>query len=108
MAETGNQRNLTKGEKTSTSKSREDFSGASGVVEKLRQYYHRDNITACVDAVTNLGDYLELEVLVDAEGERPQALKRIKEQLKKLGYSMEETTRISYLSMLEENVKMKR
>ena len=78
------------------------------VVEKLRQYYHRDNITACVDAVTNLGDYLELEVLVDAEGERPQALKRIKEQLKKLGYSMEETTRISYLSMLEENVKMKR
>ena len=30
MAETGNQRNLTKGEKTSTSKSREDFSGASG------------------------------------------------------------------------------
>ena len=46
MAETGNQRNLTKGEKTSTSKSREDFSGASGVVEKLRQYYHRDKITA--------------------------------------------------------------
>ena len=46
MAETGNQRNLTKGEKTSTSKSHEDFSGASGVVEKLRQYYHRDNITA--------------------------------------------------------------
>lgn len=35
MAETGNQRNLTKGEKTSTSKSREDFSGASGVVEKF-------------------------------------------------------------------------
>ena len=34
--------------------------------------------------------------------------RRVKEQLKKLGYSMEETTRISYLSMLEENVKMKR
>ena len=45
MAETGNQRNLTKGEKTSTGQSHEDFSGASGVVEKLRQYYHRDNIT---------------------------------------------------------------
>lgn len=30
MAETGNQRNLTKGEKTSISKSHEDFSGASG------------------------------------------------------------------------------
>lgn len=35
MAETGNQRDLTKGEKTSTGKSHEDFSD-----------YHRDNITA--------------------------------------------------------------
>ena len=46
MAETGNQRNLTKGEKTSTSKSRGDFSGASGGGEKRRQYYDRDYITA--------------------------------------------------------------
>ena len=30
MAETGNQRNLTKGEKTSTSKSREDFQALRG------------------------------------------------------------------------------
>jgi len=77
-------------------------------VVKTRQYYSHKDMTACVDQVEGLGDYLELEVLVDAEGERPQALKRIKEQLKKLGYSMGETTRISYLSMLEENVKMKR
>ncbi len=51
---------------------------------------------------------LELEVLVDAEEKRPEALERIEGQLKKLGYSMGDTTRISYLSMLEENVKMKR
>lgn len=100
MAETGNQRNLTKGEKTSTSKSREDFSGASGVVEKLRQYYHRDNITACVDAVTNLGDYLELEIIVDEETKREAALDQLEQTLHTLGYSMQDTTRTSYLSML--------
>lgn len=99
MAETGNQRNLTKGEKTSTSKSREDFSGASGVVEKLRQYYHRDNITACVDAVTNLGDYLELEIIVDEEEKREAALDQLEQILHTLGYSMQDTTRTSYLSM---------
>lgn len=99
MAETGNQRNLTKGEKTSISKSHEDFSGASGVVEKLRQYYHRDNITACVDAVTNLGDYLELEIIVDEETKREAALDQLEQTLHTLGYSMQDTTRTSYLSM---------
>ena len=61
-----------------------------------------------MDQVEELGDYLELEVLVNEEEKRPEALERIEEQLKKLGYSMGETTRISYLSMLEENAKMKR
>ena len=100
MAETGNQRNLTKGEKTSTSKSREDFSGASGVVEKLRQYYHKENITACADMVKGLGDYLELEVIADSDEKKEQALEQIEEILQILGYSMQDTTRTSYLSML--------
>ena len=77
-------------------------------VVKTRQYYSHKDMTACVDQVEELGDYLELEVLVHEEEKRPEALERIEEQLKKLGYSMEETTRISYLSMLEENAKMKR
>lgn len=34
MAETSNQRNLTKGEKTSTGKSHEDFSDASAVLSQ--------------------------------------------------------------------------
>ena len=70
------------------------------VVEKLRQYYHRDNITACVDAVTNLGDYLELEIMVETEAEREGALQKIENMLLSLGYSMKDTTRHSYLSML--------
>lgn len=70
------------------------------VVEKLRQYYHRDNITACVDAVTNLGDYLELEIIVDAKDKREDALDQLEQILHTLGYSMQDTTRTSYLSML--------
>lgn len=70
------------------------------VVEKFRQYYHKDNITACVDVVTNLGDYLELEIIVDAEEKREAALSRLEQILHILGYSMQDTTRTSYLSML--------
>ncbi len=70
------------------------------VVEKLRQYYHRNNITACVDVVTNLGDYLELEIIVDAEEKREAALNQLEQILHTFGYSMQDTTRTSYLSML--------
>lgn len=68
-------------------------------VEKLRQYFHRENITACVDTVTNLGDYLELEIIVETE-EKEAALDKVKEILQTIGYSMQDTTRTSYLSML--------
>ena len=69
-------------------------------VEKQRQYFQNDAMAACVDSVTGLGDYLELEILVEREEERPEALKQLEAMLKKLGYSMEETTRVSYLGMM--------
>lgn len=69
-------------------------------VEKRRQYFQDETMTACVDRVTGLGDYLELEILVEQEDERENALKQLEAMLKKLGYSMEETTRVSYLGML--------
>lgn len=69
-------------------------------VEKQRRYLHKGNITACLDEVKDLGDYLELEILTDTEENRETALQKIEEILKLLGYSMQETTRRSYLSML--------
>lgn len=48
----------------------------------------------------NLGDYLELEKMVDVEEEKTEALQELEEVLQRLGYSMEDTTRTSYLSML--------
>lgn len=70
-------------------------------VIKERHYYCMASMTACVDQVEGLGDYLELEVLVPAEKDRAEALNKIEKVLKQLGHEMRETTRISYLSMLQ-------
>lgn len=71
-------------------------------VEKLRHYFHREQMTACVDQVKGLGDFLELEIIVEDETKRAAALSEIETLLVKLGYTMQDTTRTSYLSMLEE------
>ena len=49
--------------------------------------------------------YLELEILTDTEEKRTEALKQIEDVLEALGYSMEDTTRTSYLSMLMKKEK---
>ena len=74
-------------------------------VEKQRLYLRKDNMTACLDEVKGLGNYLELEILTDAEEERTKALKQIENVLEILGYSMKDTTRTSYLSMLKKKDK---
>lgn len=74
-------------------------------VEKKRLYLNKDNMTACLDNVKGLGDYLELEILTDTEEKRTEALKQIEDVLEALGYSMEDTTRTSYLSMLMKKEK---
>ena len=70
------------------------------VLEKKRRYLRRGEMTACVDQVTGLGDYLELEIIVETEAEREGVLQKIEEVLTGLGYSMKDTTRHLYLSML--------
>lgn len=73
-------------------------------VRKLRQYYYLRDLTVCVDQVEGLGDFLEAEIMVEEEEKRPSALQQISELLEKLDHRMEETTRISYLSMLQEKM----
>ena len=70
-------------------------------VVKLRQYYHQDNVTACVDQVEKLGSFLELEIIVERESERENALKKIEAILNDLDCSMAETTCYYYLFMLQ-------
>lgn len=70
-------------------------------VEKLRTTYVRGNMSACLDAVQGLGDFLELEVLAADETQRAAGLAEIETTLRELGYSMEDTVRVSYLSQLQ-------
>ena len=112
------------------------FPVAPRVMKRRQEYVHRfredafksemsfSKITACVDQVEGLGDFLELEILVEeapsgdaatsgqtaASGQaessqtaqdKAEALKEIETILYALGYSFQDTTRNSYLSMLQ-------
>ena len=48
----------------------------------------------------NLGDFLELEIVIPEDQKKEDALVKIEKILKQLGYTMKDTTRNSYLSML--------
>ena len=73
----------------------------AGNVEKTRIHYHKDDITCCLDNVTGLGGYLEVEIMAEDENAYSEALKKISSLLAELGFSMGDTVRHSYLSMLE-------
>ncbi len=70
-------------------------------VIKTRKYLRRDTITACLDQVDGLGDFLELEVVAGKENEREENLNKMEELLAVLEYKMSDTVRTSYLGMLQ-------
>ena len=70
-------------------------------VVKTRQYYHLKQITACLDRVDGLGDFLELEVIVSEDNEKHKALDSLLSLVQELGCNPEEMVRTSYLSMLQ-------
>ena len=74
-------------------------------VEKERQVYTylgKNAVSICLDRVKDLGEFMEVEILVESEAERECALGEIAAVLDELGYSMCDTTRRSYLSQLLE------
>lgn len=76
----------------------------SPIVKKERTTLVASNINACVDSVDGLGNYLELETIVNTEEEKEHELERISDILNKLGYNMSDTTTTSYLTALQ-NIK---
>lgn len=75
------------------------FTRVSGV-KKIRSYLRKGEMTACLDQVEKLGDFLELEVLAEKEDRRETCLSQMKEVLQEAGLSIENSVRTSYLSML--------
>lgn len=69
-------------------------------VDKIRQYYHRNNVALCLDQVDGLGDFLELEILAENESDKEQALDQLYDILSELGLKKEDTIQTSYLAML--------
>lgn len=69
-------------------------------VQKLRRIYRLGAITACVDHVDSLGDYLELEKLVDDKKSYPEAVGELYEWLVKIGIPKDSLTQYSYLELL--------
>ena len=71
-------------------------------VIKHRQYFHKDSMTICIDQVENLGNFLEVEMIVENASEKEKALEDILKFLEMLGYSKDMLLRKSYLVMLQE------
>lgn len=72
----------------------------AGEVEKVRTHYDKDGIECCLDKVTGLGEFLEIEIMAK-EAAYDDAIGKIKELLAELKLSMETSVRKSYLSMLQ-------
>lgn len=77
------------------------YSPAEPEVIKVRTMLQKDSVTACLDNVRGLGDFLELEILVEREEKKDAALGQIKDILNSLGYQVSDTVQTSYLSMLQ-------
>ena len=78
------------------------FSPVLPEVVKERTEYRREEITAALDRVEGLGDFLELEIMADEETEDGKVLQKLEELLGELGYQMGDTVTRSYLSMLQQ------
>ena len=71
-------------------------------VKKKRISFKQEDMTVCLDEVESLGTFMVVEAS-EAGACYDPALERIEQFLQNLGYSMKDTTRRSYLSMLMED-----
>ena len=72
----------------------------SGVVKKTRAVFGLEDLTICLDSVDGLGEFIEVETMVESDVEFHRA--RVFVFLEKLGVGQGDTIRVSYLEMLME------
>lgn len=73
-------------------------------VIKERTLYVKGSVSACLDKVEGLGEFLELEIMSESES-KDDALNRLWEMLELLGYNRNDTVTVSYLTMLQRNLQ---
>ncbi|MGP8319403.1 MAG: class IV adenylate cyclase [Methanosarcinaceae archaeon] len=70
----------------------------SGVVKKTRAVFKFENLTICLDSVDGLGEFIEVETMVESDVDVHRA--RVFGFLEKLGIGEGDSIRLSYLEML--------
>lgn len=69
-------------------------------VDKTRHQFTRESVTVCLDTVTNLGTFMELELLLPEGAHHETAVDQLLALLEALGVGREALLRTSYLEML--------
>lgn len=77
------------------------FYAVTPKVIKLRRELKASDVNACIDTVEGLGDFLELESVIEDNQNKDIAFSKLNQILNALGYSLEDTTTTSYLSALQ-------
>ncbi|MBW6470839.1 MAG: class IV adenylate cyclase [Methanosarcinaceae archaeon] len=76
----------------------------SGVVKKTRAVFEMEDLTICLDSVDGLGDFIEVETMVQSKSDVDEHRARVFGFLERLGVGQEDSIRVSYLEMLIEDL----
>jgi adenylate cyclase class 2 len=68
-------------------------------IVKHREFFKIEGITASLDVVTDVGKYIEFELMADGKDEMKKARERILKLVKTLGLDEKDTVRDSYLEL---------
>ena len=72
-------------------------------VRKVREIYRKDDLEVSFDNVDYVGNYLEIEKVVDDDSKREQALEELLNLLKSLNISTDKLEKRSYLELRRGN-----
>ena len=70
------------------------------IVEKTREIYKFNEITASIDSVKSLGTFMELEILIKEDKDLSENREKVFSILKKMNISKEKIIRKSYLELI--------
>ncbi|MCQ1534271.1 class IV adenylate cyclase [Methanosarcina sp. KYL-1] len=72
----------------------------AGAVRKKRDVFRAGDITVCLDAVEGLGEFLEVEIVVEDDRKLESSRAQLFKFLEQLGVGEEDSIRTSYLEMV--------
>lgn len=80
--------------------------GIRGTVKKIRQLYLYGNTRIHVDEVENLGNYLELEVVLKNDQSTEEGIKIANDLMLKLGINQADLINNAYIDLIEAKAKV--